>query len=250
MMAGKYYWLIGASEGIGEAVAIALSRAGVNLILSARNAEKLAAVLGNLAPGDHRVLPLDVGDWAATQTAWASVSSDARPVDGVIYNAGTYDAMDAMHMQLPAIERMVDINFMAAVRVMTLVVPYMLARAAGHIALVGSVAGYRGLPAAIGYGASKSALIHFAENLKADLARTKIKVQIINPGFVATRLTAKNDFRMPFMVTTEKAATAIMAGLQSRAFEIHFPKRFSRILKFLSHLPDCLYFPLLRSMKM
>lgn len=250
MFSGKYYWLIGASEGIGEALAVALSRAGANLILSARNAEKLAVVLANLAPRDHRVVPLDVSDWAASQAVWATMSADARPVDGVIYNAGTYDAMDAEHMQLHAIERMVDINFMGAVRVMTLVVPYMLVRNAGHIALVGSVAGYRGLPAAIGYGASKAALIHFAENLKADLARTALKIQIINPGFVATRLTAKNDFRMPFMVTVDKAAAAMMAGLQSKAFEIHFPKRFSRILKFLSHLPDCLYFPLLRSMKM
>ena len=249
MLKGKHIWLVGASEGIGAALAAKLSAEGAHLALSARNADALKALASTL-PGTPLLLPLDVTNQASIDAAWSRLNEAWPLLDMVIYNAGTYEPLDAQHFDLAKIERMVDVNFSGALRVLSHVLPNFLARNTGHIALVGSVAGYRGLPAALGYGASKAAIIHLAENLKADLARTDITVQIINPGFVKTRLTDKNDFAMPCIITAEKAADYIIAGLQSRRFEIHFPKRFSLILKLLSLLPASLYFALLKKTKL
>lgn len=249
MLKGKHIWLVGASEGIGAALATKLAASGAYVALSSRNVEALQALAGTLAPSPL-VVPLDVTDQASVDAAWASLKAEWPVLDMVIYNAGTYEPLDAQHFDLTKIERMMDVNFSGVLRVLSHVLPNFIARNSGHIALVGSVAGYRGLPAALGYGASKSAIIHLAENLKADLAKTDITVQIINPGFVKTRLTEKNDFAMPCIITSEKAADYIMAGLESRSFEIHFPKRFSRILKFLALLPAPLYFFLLKKTKL
>ena len=248
-LSGKHVWLIGASEGIGAALALALSKAGANVALSARNAVALQSLNGQLAPANHLVVPLDVTDDLSVNAAWATINQQWPLVDMVIYNAGTYEPMDAQHFDLAKVERMVDVNFRGALRVLSTFLPAWIARGSGHIALVGSVAGYRGLPSAMGYGASKAAMIHLAENLKADLANTDITVQIINPGFVKTRLTQKNDFAMPCIITPEAAADFIMNGLLSQKFEIHFPKRFSLFLKFLSLLPASLYFALLKKYK-
>ena len=164
--------------------------------------------------------------------------------DIVIYNAGTYKPMDVQHFELEPVESMLDVNLRGAFRVVSLVIPAFLQRNAGHFVLVGSVAGYRGLPSAMGYGASKAGIMHLAENLKADLKTTKIRVQLVSPGFVKTRLTDMNDFKMPCIITAEKAAQYIVDGLESSRFEIHFPKRFSFVLKLLSLLPASLYFRL------
>ncbi len=249
MLKGKYIWLVGASEGIGAALAQKLAAAGAHVAVSARNEQALQALAGMLAV-PPLVLPLDVTDQTSVAAAWVRLNAEWPVIDMVIYNAGTYEPLDAHHFDLTKIERMVDVNFHGALRVLSFTVPHFLSRNAGHIALVGSVAGYRGLPAALGYGASKAAIIHLAENLKADLGATGIAVQIINPGFVKTGLTDKNDFSMPCIITAERAAEYIMKGLQSDRFEIHFPKRFSWILKFLSLLPAPLYFALLKKTKL
>jgi NADP-dependent 3-hydroxy acid dehydrogenase YdfG len=249
MLTGKRIWLIGASEGIGAALAAYLAKQGAQLALSARNAVKLNEVMNALDSKGHIVAPLDVTDFATIQAAWSKIHETWPNVDMVIYNAGVYDPMNAREFDLAKLEHMVDINFRGALRVCSIVLPDFLRRNQGHIALVGSVAGYRGLPSAQGYGSSKAALIHLAENLKADLSDTHIKVQLINPGFVATRLTAKNTFQMPFIITPEKAAQAIVEGLNGSSFEIHFPKRFSYFLKVLSLLPDRIYFILLKLLK-
>jgi NADP-dependent 3-hydroxy acid dehydrogenase YdfG len=249
MLKGKNIWLVGASEGIGAALAVKLAAAGAHVALSARNEQALQALAGTLAL-PPLVLPLDVTDQTSVDAAWSRLSAEWPNIDMMIYNAGTYEPLDAQHFDLTKIERMVDVNFHGALRVLSPILPNFLTRNAGHIALIGSVAGYRGLPAALGYGASKAAIIHLAENLKADLGATGITVQIINPGFVKTRLTDKNDFAMPFIITANRAAEYIMAGLESDRFEIHFPKRFSRILKFLSLLPSPLYFWLLKKTKL
>jgi short-subunit dehydrogenase len=250
MIRGNYYWLIGASEGIGEALALSLARDGVNLILSARNADKLQQVLAALTLGDHHVVPVDVADAVSLARAWERITALPAPLDGLIYNAGTYAQMSALSINVASAEQMMNTNFTGALRAVALVLPGFIARNAGHIALVASVAGFRGLPDAIGYGASKAALIHFAENLKADLTYTALKIQVINPGFVATRLTANNTFNMPFIISPEKAAAAIHRGLVSNRFEIYFPKRFTLILKFFTLLPHRVYFRLLRLLKM
>jgi NADP-dependent 3-hydroxy acid dehydrogenase YdfG len=249
-VSGKYVWLVGASEGIGAALATSLVRAGAHVTVSARSVDKLTQLVATLAGSNHHAVSVDVSDVHAVNAAWQMLITLWSQVDMVIYNAGAYTPMDATQFDLTVAEKMVDINFHGALRVLSCVLPYFISRNAGHIALVGSVAGYRGLPSAIGYGASKAALIHLAENVKADLADTNIRVQIINPGFVATRLTAKNDFAMPCIITPERAAQYIMAGLVSHRFEIHFPKRFSCMLKFLALLPYGMYFWALKRMRL
>lgn len=245
-LTGKTIWLIGASEGIGAALAARLAPVCGHLIISARNEVRLNALAAGFAKGDVSIAPLDVTDMESIRSAWNMIEQRGFMPDCVLYNAGAYVPMDAQHFDLVKTEHILDVNLSGALRVLSLVLPRFVTLGEGHIALVASVAGYRGLPGAIGYGASKAALIHLAENLKADLGQTGIKVQVINPGFVETRLTALNDFPMPCIIMPDKAADYIMRGLVKDVFEIHFPKRFSLILKLLSLLPDRLYFWLLQ----
>ncbi|MBY0406274.1 MAG: SDR family NAD(P)-dependent oxidoreductase [Rickettsiales bacterium] len=244
---GKHIWLVGASEGIGASLATRLANDGARLTLSARNTAKLEELRASLPGSNHAVVGIDVTSPESVLAAWQQL---ATPIDTVIYNAGYYEPMDASVMNLEIAERMLNVNLLGAFRVVAASIPAFVSRKSGHIALVGSVAGYRGLPAAIGYGASKAGLIHFAENLRADLARHGIKVQVLNPGFVKTRLTEKNDFPMPFIITPEKAAEYMFAGLSTSRFETHFPRRFSYILKTLAALPYPLYFWLMSRIKL
>lgn len=241
-MKNKHVWLIGASEGIGAALAEKIAAQGAVLTISARNAERLQTLVASLQGTGHRALAADVTSLESLAHAWQSFG-DSIP-DVIIYNAGTYKPMDVQHFELEPVESMLDVNLRGAFRVIGLVMPAFLKRNAGHIVLVGSVAGYRGLPSAMGYGASKAGMMHLAENLKADLKGTNIRVQLVSPGFVKTRLTDMNDFKMPCIITAEKAADYIVDGLNSSRFEIHFPKRFSLVLKLLSMLPAWIYFRL------
>lgn len=243
-----YIWLIGASEGIGRALAKQLAESGARLALTARNQARLGNLLAELPGHNHVLAPCDITDEAALQQAWDSVRA-AGSLDVVIFNAGVYEPMAADTFNLVRAQQMMQVNFSAALPLLSHIVPYFVSRRAGHIALVGSVAGYRGLPAAIGYGASKAALIHLAENLRCDLKKFGIKVQVINPGFVATRLTAKNNFAMPSIITPERAAQHILQGLASARFEIRFPFLFSTAFKVLRLLPYWLYFRLVSSGK-
>ena len=237
---GKRVWLLGASTGIGAALARLLAARGARLALSARRIEGLA----ELALPDALCLPCDVTDAAALAAVAADLRTTWGGVDLVIYLAGDYVPMGADDFDLAVAERLFAVNFTGAAKLAAAVLPDL--PAGGGIAFVASVAGYRGLPKALAYGPGKAALIHFAECLHLDLAPRGIGVWAINPGFVATRLTAQNDFAMPALLTPEAAAQATLAGLASGRFEIHYPKRFTRVLKFLSLLPDGWYFPLIR----
>lgn len=249
MLQGKRIWLIGASEGIGRALAVQLSAHGAALALSARNQTRLEEV-GAQCMGTPPVLaPCDVTDVTSVQSAWEVIAASWGVPDIVIYNAGTYEPMPAQRFNLHDVEGMVDVNFRGALRVLAHVIPAFIAKERGHIALVGSVAGYRGLPDAMGYGASKAAIIHLAENLRCDLAPYGIKTQIINPGFVRTRLTDKNTFAMPEIISVEQAAGYIVSGLQSKRFEISFPPLFATVMKMLKIIPAGLYFKLVGAKK-
>jgi len=241
---GRKIWLVGASEGIGAAAAVMLAQAGATLALSARNAEKLGELVATLPGQGHMSQALDVTDALSVRGAWNAIIAQWGSVDIVMYNAGAYTPLSAKEFDLKAAEQMLDVNFRGALRVLDCVIPGFVARKGGQIVLVASVAGYRGLPRAIGYGASKAALMHMAENLRIDLSDVGIKVQVVSPGFVKTRLTDKNDFNMPFIITADVAAKRIVDGMAGSAFEIHFPKRFSLILKTLRMLPHRLYFML------
>ena len=237
---GKRVWLIGASAGIGEALAEKLASKGATLIVSARSVDKLEALRTRLGPA-HGVERLDVTDVQSVNGAWAALSASGIP-DTVVYNPGTYEPQSALHFNLAEAEAMVDVNFRGALRVLSVVLPAFIARGSGHIVLVGSSAAYSGLPNAIGYGASKAALLHLAENLRLDLKDTAIRVQVVSPGFVKTRLTDKNSFAMPGIITAPQAADHIVRGMATDRFDIHFPAGFTWALKFLRLLPYRLYF--------
>ena len=231
---GKTVWLVGASSGIGQATAHALHGLGARVVVSARQSDLLAQFVGQHA--GSRALPLDVTDAQAVQQA-AQTLLATGPLDCVVYCAGHYRAMRADGMDLADMKRHMDINYMGALNVLNEVLPAMRAARQGHISLVGSVAGYAGLPNSLAYGPTKAALINLAETLYLDLHPLGIGVSLISPGFVQTPLTANNQFAMPALLTPAQAAAAIVAGLARGRFEIHFPKRFTLWLKALRLLP-------------
>ena len=238
--AGKRYWLVGASEGLGAALAHKLSAVGVELVLSARSEERLQDLARRL-PGRATVLPMDVTDADSV----AQAVQAAGEVDGLIYLAGVYWPMAAADWNTDHGVAMADVNFTGAMRVLGHVVPQMVARGTGHLVLTGSLSGFRGLPGAVGYGASKAAIMSLAETLRADLWRTGILVQLANPGFIKTRLTDKNAFRMPFLMTPEQAAQQMFDLMSDEtAFDRHFPRLFSWVFRLARVLPNWVYYRL------
>jgi short-subunit dehydrogenase len=242
---GQRVWLIGASTGIGRALASQLHALGATVIVSARKMEALQA-FADQHPGSI-ALPLDVTDAQAVQTVARQVLSSGL-LDLVCYCAGHYRAMRATAIDLPDLLRHHDVNTVGALHVLAAVTPAMVARRQGHISLVSSVAGFRGLPQSLAYGPTKAALINLAETLYLDLQPHGLGVSVINPGFVETPLTAQNTFRMPALITPEQAAQAIVQGWAKGEFDIHFPKRFTLWLKLLRLLPYRLYFAAVRRM--
>jgi short-subunit dehydrogenase len=229
---GKTYWLIGASEGLGRALAKELSEAGARVVLSARNTERLESLKAKLTGA--RAVALDVTNLEAVRSAVATVG----PVDGVIYNAGAYQPMSTTEWDTDTALSMCDVNFTGAMRVLGETVPQFVKAGSGDITLIGSLAGYRGLPAAIGYGASKAALISLAETMRFDLKGSGVVIRIVNPGFINTRLTQKNTFRMPMLMSPEGAAKRVTKAMRSRRFRTDFPAPFSWFIRSLRFLPD------------
>lgn len=241
---GRRVWLMGASSGIGEALARALAAAGARVALSARRGERIAAIAGELP--QTLVLPCDATDAMAVCRARDRIGAEWGGLDVAIYLAGDYVPMRAWDYAPKAAAHMIAVNLAAAIAFAAALTPLLLKQGRGQIAFVSSVAGYRGLPRALVYGPTKAALINYAEALWLDLAPRGIGVRVINPGFVATPLTAQNDFAMPALITPQEAARETLRGFATDAFEIHFPKRFTRLLKLLRLLPHRLYFPLVR----
>jgi short-subunit dehydrogenase len=234
---GKRYWLVGASDGLGAALAERLSRAGAEVILSARSEDKLQALADSL-PGKVDVVTVDVSDAKNVAKAAEAVGE----VDGVIYLAGVYWPFGAKDWNAEQANAMADINFTGLMRVMGEVVPGMVARDKGHIVITSSLTGFRGLPGSIGYTASKAAVMSLAECMYADLRKTGVKVQVVNPGFIKTQLTDKNDFKMPFLMSPEDAAREVFEHMNTDSFKKSFPFAFSLLFRGSQFLPDWLYF--------
>lgn len=241
----RVVWITGASSGIGAALAREMADNGWQVAASGRNRERLDALCAD-APQAIHAFVLDVTDGEASARAATKIEQALGPIDLAVFNAGVgsgfsidrYDAADVF-------DRM-RVNYGGAVNGIGAVLPAMLARGRGHIALTASVAGFRGLPGGGPYSASKAAMIALAESLKLDLDSRGIDVSVITPGFVRTPMTDKNRFPMPFMIDAGDAARRMRRGLEARRFEITFPRRLSYMLKLLQRLPYALYFPLIR----
>ncbi len=245
--AGEYIWIIGASCGIGEALARELAAQGATLILSARREAELEALNASLG-GAHRVVPFDVADSAQVQRAAEQVSGMGTRLDRVIFMAAIYRPEAIAARDYAFTKQLVEVNLLGAIYMTYAVLPLFEQQRAGQMVLCGSVAGYTGLPGGQPYSASKAGVINFAESLYAEVDNF-IDVKLINPGFVRTRITDKNNFAMPMRLEPEQAAKAIAKGLKGRAFEIHFPKGFTYGVKGLHSLPYAIRLWLTRRMR-
>ncbi|MFC6636454.1 SDR family NAD(P)-dependent oxidoreductase [Sulfitobacter sp. JBTF-M27] len=233
----KRYWLVGASDGLGAALAHKLSRAGAEVIVSARSEDKLKALVDEL-PGKASYQTVDVSDNDSVIEAAKAVGD----VDGVVFLAGVYWPFGAKEWDADQANAMADINFTGVMRVMGQVVPMMVARDKGHIVITSSLTGFRGLPGSIGYTASKAGTMSLAECMYADLRKTGVQVQVINPGFIKTQLTDKNDFKMPFLMEPDDAAQAVFEHMSTDKFKKSFPWAFSLVFRLSQFLPDSLYY--------
>jgi short-subunit dehydrogenase len=241
---GKRIWLVGASSGIGAALAKAYLQCGAVVVLSARRIEQLEFIAANHPQA--LVLPFDVEDADAWAAAQAQIKQTLGGLDLVIFCAAKYKPERSWEIERSDVAQTLRINLNSVYEGICNSLPGMLEQGSGGIAIIASVAGYIGLPNASVYGPSKAALINLAELLYCDLRSKNIDVYLINPGFVKTELTKKNTFLMPALQTPEQAATAIISGMQKGQFEIHFPRRFTVPLKLLQMMPYRWRFALLR----
>jgi NAD(P)-dependent dehydrogenase (short-subunit alcohol dehydrogenase family) len=237
---GRRVWVIGASTGIGQACAHRMVDLGARVAFSARSIDKLLATTA----GTPRALvaPLDVTDRDSVAAAGEKIVAELGGIDLVLVVAGGYNEMRADSFDLQAANSMIDLNLRGVFNCLDVVLPQLLRQGEGGIGIVSSVAGYGGLPKALVYGPTKAALINLTESLYLDLRPKGIAVYQINPGFVATPLTAGNDFKMPALMTAQDAALATVNGIERGQFHIHFPKRFTNGLRLARLLPYRLYF--------
>ncbi len=239
-------WVTGAGTGIGRGVALQLARDGWKVAVSARTETDLKS-LAEEASGIE-VFALDVTDEIAVARAAHAIEAAIGPLDLVVLSAGTYKRVSAKGFSVATFRQTIDVNLMGSVHCLAAIMPGMLARHSGHIAVVASVTGYVGLPSAAAYGASKAALNNMCEALQPELAAEGVTMTVINPGFVDTPLTKKNEFPMPFIIPVDEAVRHIMSGLEAKRFEIVFPWQMAVSIKLLARLPDWLKFAITRRM--
>jgi short-subunit dehydrogenase len=236
-------WVIGASYGIGAELGRELIKLGARVALSARSADLLNAIAANT---EAIVAPLDVTDVEAVRAAAVRINTAWGGIDLVLIVVGTHVEMRADDFDLARAKKLLAVNVEGVLNCLDPMLPMLLTQGHGGIAIVASVAGYRGLPKALIYGPTKAALINLAESLYLDLHPRGIGVYLVNPGFIDTPLTQKNDFKMPALMPADQAARATLAGIAGGAFEIHYPKRFTNWLRLLRHLPYPAYFAAVR----
>lgn len=235
----KTAWITGASTGIGRSLAIKLAAGGVQVAASARTVSKLETIAAKSAAITSA--PLDVGDRDAAIKTANAISQDIGSIDLAILNAGVWHPSPAVELDGAKAAQSMTVNYLGVVNCIEALLPGMLERGHGHIAIVGSVAGYRGLPKSCHYGPTKAALINLAETLAVEFASKGIDITIINPGFVETPMTDVNDFDMPYIMSPDEAATRILRKLPKKPFEIAFPWQLVWALKLARLMPTNLY---------
>tara|TARA_B100000575_G_scaffold156662_1_gene125058 strand:+ start:604 stop:1365 length:762 start_codon:yes stop_codon:yes gene_type:complete len=240
----KTIWITGGSTGIGKALAIKFASKGWNVAVSARRTELLTELSSDYE--NISSFPLDVTNKTQCKEVFEIIKNKYENLDICFFSTGTWNPIKEKDIDVEQIENVFKVNFFGTVNTIKSVEQYFKERKSGTITIVSSIAGYRGLPNSTGYGPSKSALNNLAESLYFDFKRYGVRICLVSPGFIKTPMTDKNDFKMPFLKTTEYAAEKIYDGLINKnVFEIHFPKSLTLILKFLSFLPSKIYFGLL-----
>jgi len=241
----ELFWITGASSGIGRGLALKAAARDCQVAVSARNGEALAT-LANEANGTVLPYPLDVTDPAACRAVVQRIVADHGPVAHAVLNAGTHMPTPATDFRADQVKTLVDVNLMGVVNCVDPMLRQFLDQGSGHLAIMASVAGYRGLPMAGGYCATKAGLIALAESLNIELQPKGIKTQVICPGFVRTPLTDRNEFEMPYLMELDDAVERVWDGLNRDEFEIAFPRRLAWQLKMMQKLPNAAYFRLIR----
>lgn len=241
----KTVWITGASSGIGLELARLLDGKVQHVAASARSEDTLL----KLADQSETITayPLDVVDAKAVSNCVRKIEASSGPIDLAVLNAGVWQMMKAEELDLGPVRSAIEVNFMGVMHAIDALLPPMLARGRGHIAIVASVAGFRGLPNSIAYGPMKAALINLAETLKSELEPRGITISVVNPGFVDTPMTRVNKFPMPGMIPASEAARALLTGLEGKKYEIIFPRGFVMMMKLLRHLPNAIYFWVVRT---
>ena len=246
-MNNKTIWITGGSTGIGKAVAIKFATEGWNVAISARRENLLKEISDN--NDNIYSFPLDVTDKIKCVEVFEQIKNKFKDIDICFFSTGTWNPKKEKDIDTEQIEDVFKVNFFGTLYSIKAVENYFKNRKSGTITIVSSIAGYRGLPNSTGYGPSKSALNNLAESLYFDFKRSNVRICLVSPGFIKTPMTDKNDFKMPFLKTTEYAADKIFNGLvRNNSFEIHFPKSLTVILKVLSFLPSKIYFGLIGKM--
>ena len=242
-MNDKVIWITGASTGIGKSLAIKFSKNGWKVAISARRAE----ILDDISRQNENIFPfpLDVTNKEECKKVFLEIKNKLQNIDICVFSTGTWDPKKEKDIDIDQIENVMKVNFFGTLNSIKSVEKYFKDSGKGHISIVSSIAGYRGLPNSTGYGPSKSALNNLAESLYFDFKKYGVRISLVSPGFIKTPMTDKNDFKMPFLKTSEYAADKIYHGLvKTNVFEIHFPKQLTLILKFLKILPNWLYLKL------
>ena len=239
-------WITGGGTGIGRALALSLAHDGWQVVVSGRRLEPLMETVAAAKPDHVHAWPLDVADLHKVRQAVPAIEAKHGAITLAVLNAGIYTAVKLDNFKAELLADHMRVNYQGVVNCMDPLIPAMRSRKTGHLVLVASVAGYRGLPLASAYGPTKAALINLAESLKYMLEREGVRISVCNPGFVETPLTENNKFPMPFLMKVDDAAAALKRGIYKGKFEIAFPTRFVMLLKFFRCLPYVLYFPLIK----
>ena len=239
----KVIWITGASSGIGKALSLKFANEGWIVAASARR-ENLLEELKELNENIHP-FPLDVTNSNQCKAVFENITKKFNDIEISVFCTGMHDPKSEKEFNLDKIKEIMEVNYFGTMNSINSVYKYYSEKKSGQISIVSSVAGYRGLPAAGAYCASKSALTSFAESLHFEMKRKNIRISLVSPGFIKTPMTDKNEFPMPMIKSPEFAAEQIYNGLiKSNSFEIHFPKLFTYIMKFLKILPNSIYFKL------